>query len=315
MSGTTRQASKPATLQHRLEYAALRLVIGLFALLPLRWARRCGAALGSLGYWPLGVRRRVVTRQIAAAFPGLGAAEVARIARQAYRSLGRTAIESALVSRRGVADILDFVEATDDFTPLMDGIAAGRGVVLVTGHLGNWELSAAYLAARGVPLDVIARRQANPLFDAWITRTRQDLGLNVVHDVDAVRRVPRAFREGRAVGFVADQGVLGLASTYVPFFGRPAKTPRGPAVYALKYELPMLFAAMVMQPSGRYRFVLEPLPLESTGNRERDVDAAVARFTATLERYVRRYPEQYFWHHRRWRRQPPDTPPELREPR
>jgi KDO2-lipid IV(A) lauroyltransferase len=108
--------------------------------------------------------------------------------------------------------------------------------------------------------------------------------------------------------------VLGLASTYVPFFGRPAKTPRGPAVFALKYKLPILFMAAVRQPSGKYRMVVEPVAVTESGDRDRDVDAAVARFTAVLERHVRQHPEQYFWHHRRWRRQPPDTPPELREP-
>jgi KDO2-lipid IV(A) lauroyltransferase len=297
-----------------VEYGALRAVLGVFALFPLVVARRLGEALGSIGYWPLGIRRRVVTRQIAAAFPGLDRRGVSEIARSSYRSLGRTAVESALVSKLGSQGVLSLFESEDDWTPIQEAMTEGKGVVLVGGHFGNWELSAAYLAARGVPLDVIVRRQANPFFDEWITRTRKDLGLLVVHDADAVRRVPRAFREGRAVGFVADQGVLGLASTFVPFFGRPAKTPRGPAVFALKYKLPMIFIAAVLQPGRKYRLVVEQIPVTESGDRERDVDVAVARFTAVLERFVRQYPEQYFWHHRRWRRQPPETPPELREP-
>ncbi len=304
---------KPS-LQHRLEYGALRAVLGSFALLPLSLARRFGEALGGVGYWPLGIRRRVVSRQIAAAFPGLDVRGVAQIARGAYRSLGRATVESALVSKLGVKGVLSLFESADDWTPIDEALSEGKGVVLVSGHLGNWELSAAYLAARGVPLDVIARRQANPLFDDWVTRTRRDLGMVVVHDRDAVRQIPRAFREGRAVGFVADQGVMGLASTFVPFFGRPAKTPRGPAVYALKYKLPMIFIAAVLQPSGKYRCIVEPIAVTESGDRDRDVDAAVARFTAVLERFVRQYPEQYFWHHRRWRRQPAGTPPELQEP-
>lgn len=313
--GPRGEAPSRVSLAHRLQYGALRIVVGALGVVPFSWARRWGEALGLLGYRPVGIRRRVVTRQIAAAFPGLSDREVSGIARGAYRSLGRTAIESALTAKRGSDGVLSLVSSHDDLTPINDALAAGRGVVLVTGHLGNWELSAAWLAARGVPLDVITRRQANPLFDAWITKSRQALGLYVVPDADAVRRVPRAFREGRAVGFVADQGVLGLASTFVPFFGRPAKTPRGPAVFALKYGLPMIFVVAVLQPEGRYHVVIEPVPVTPSGERERDVDEAVASFTRVLERYVRRYPEQYFWHHRRWRRQPPDTPEELREPR
>ena len=132
---------------------------------------------------------------------------------------------------------------------------------------------------------------SNPLFDRYITETRSRICMVVVHDADAVRRTPRSLRDNRAVAFLADQGVLGLASTFVPFFGRPAKTP-----------------------SGKYRLVFERIAVEATGDRDRDIDAIVARYTATLERWVRRYPEQYFWHHRRWRRQPPGTPAELREP-
>jgi KDO2-lipid IV(A) lauroyltransferase len=155
---------------------------------------------------------------------------------------------------------------------------------------------------------------ANPLFDTFINHTREQMGMTIVHDSDAVRRTPRSLRAGRAVAFVADQGVLGLASTFVPFFGRPAKTPRGAAVFALRFDVPVLFIVALRKPNGRYRLVVERIEAEDTGNRDRDVDSIVARFTERLEKWVRVVPEQYFWQHRRWKRQPPDTPPELRDP-
>jgi KDO2-lipid IV(A) lauroyltransferase len=117
------------------------------------------------------------------------------------------------------------------------------------------------------------------------------------------------------VAFVADQGVIGLASTFVPFFGRPAKTPRGPAVFALRMDVPVVFAAPIRKPNGRFSFIFERVEVPRTGDREKDIDAIVAAYTATLERWVRRVPGQYLWHHRRWRRQPAGTPPELAEPR
>jgi KDO2-lipid IV(A) lauroyltransferase len=155
---------------------------------------------------------------------------------------------------------------------------------------------------------------ANPLFDDFLTGTRERLGMQVVWDGHAVRRTPRALRENRVVAMVTDQGALGLASTYVPFFGRPAKTPRGPAVFALRMRVPMLFAASLRQPDGTFALHFEPVPVQETGDREHDVDVIVTTYTAMLERWVRRYPEQYFWQHRRWKHQPADTPPELREP-
>jgi Kdo2-lipid IVA lauroyltransferase/acyltransferase len=302
------------TLAHYAEYAAVRGAVGVLDALSWRRAGALGARLGALAYRPLGIRRGVVERQVAAAFPELGRDEVLRIARAAYAHLGRVSIEAALLPSLGPAGVLDLFEGVDGWQAVESAMDAGRGLIFVTGHLGNWELGGAYVAARGVPLDAIARRMANPLFDRYLTATRSRLGMVVVHDAEAVRRTPRALRDGRAIAFLADQGVLGLASTYVPFFGRPAKTPRGPAVFALRLKVPVVFAVALRQPSGLYRLIVEPVTVEETGDRERDIDAIVAAYTAALERWVRRAPEQYFWHHRRWRRQPPGTPPELREP-
>jgi KDO2-lipid IV(A) lauroyltransferase len=206
------------------------------------------------------------------------------------------------------------VEETPGWDSVERAMAARRGLIIVAGHLGNWELGAAYLAARGIPIDVIVRRMSNPRFDRYLTATRERIGMKVVYDQDAARRAPRSLREGRAVAFVADQGVIGLASTFVPFFGRPAKTPRGPAVFALRMEAPVVFAAPIRKPNGRYEFIFEAVEVARTGDRERDIDAIVAAYTAVLERWIRYAPGQYFWHHRRWRRQPPGTPPELGEP-
>lgn len=301
-------------LSHRLQFALLRGMVALLARLPLGTARRVGERIGLLGFWPLGIRRRVVERQIAAAFPELAAREVTTLARRAYAHLGRLGIETALAPRLGAAGVLALFEADSDFALVERHLAEGRGVIAFTGHVGSWELAAGYLAARNVPVDAVARRMSNPLFDTYLNDARRGVGINVVYDADAVRRIPRAMKEGRLVGLVADQGVMGLASTFVPFFGRPAKTPRGPAVFAIRYKVPILFIAAILQPSGKYRLFVEEITPDATGDRDADVDATVARFTAALERMVRRFPDQYFWHHRRWKRQPPGTPAELREP-
>lgn len=307
---------RPApTLAHRAQFALLRGVVAWLSRFPLDAARRIGERIGMLGYFPLGIRRRVVVRQVAAAFPELDERQGRALARRAYAHLGRVAIETALVARLGRDGVLSlFEEQEDDFALVQRRMAEGRGVIAFTGHVGSWELAGAYLAARGIPIDAVARRMNNTLFDAYLNQARTDVGMTVVYDDEAVRRIPRAMKQGRLVGLVADQGVMGLASTFVPFFGRPAKTPRGPAVFALRYKVPILFISALLQPSGKYRLFVEEIPAVDTGDRDADVDATVARFTASLERMVRRYPEQYFWHHRRWKRQPPDTPPELREP-
>jgi KDO2-lipid IV(A) lauroyltransferase len=305
---------KKPTLAHRAEYYAMRATIG--GLRALSWDAACkfGEKLGSLGYRPLGIRKRVVERQIAAAFPDLRRVAVQRLANESYRHLGRTFIETALLDSLGADGLQKLVETVEGWEEIEDVMSKGKGAVLVTGHIGNWELAGAYVAARGVPLDAIVRGMANPLFDAYLNHTREAIGMTIVHDSEAVRRTPRSLRAGRAVAFVADQGVMGLASTFVPFFGRPAKTPRGAAVFALRFNVPVVFVVALRQPNGRYRIVVERIEAAQTGDRDQDVDAIVARFTQHLEKWVRAVPAQYFWQHRRWRRQPPDTPPELRDP-
>lgn len=293
---------------------AVRVLVTMIGRLPLDTARSFGAGLGRFVYWPLGIRRKVVERQIQAAFPGLDLAEVRRVSRAAYEHFGRSVVEIAVLSRLPAGAVMQWFEGSDDLAPFDAAVTAGNGLIAVTGHLGSWELTAAYFAARGHQIDVIARHMQNPLFDAYLKRTRERYGVRVVYDDEAVRTIPRALRDGRIVALVSDQGVKGLASAFVQFFGRPAKTPRGAAVFAHRFESPAMFFAAMRQPSGKYWMHIRPIPVQRGGEREQEIDDIVAAYTRTLETFVRRYPEQYFWLHRRWRRQPPDTPPELRDP-
>lgn len=301
-------------VRHRIEYALLRVMIALLRLVPLHTARRIGEAIGRWGYSPLGIRKNTVERQVAAAFPDMPLEQIREVATQSYANLGRLAIELALLPHIGPTAFADLFEP-DDGMPLVMSVRERNGrLIAFTGHVGNWELAGAYLASRGLPVDGVARHLANPLLDGYLMRTRSRTGMRILYDTDSVRYLTRGIKEGRVAGLIADQGVLGAASTYVPFFGRPAKTPRGPAVLAMRLDAPIIFAAAILQPSGKYRFIAEEVEVVNTGNREADVDATVASFTAALERLVRQYPGQYFWQHRRWKRQPPDTPEHLRDP-
>jgi len=299
------------SLAHSAEYAALRATVASLTALPWQRAGRLGAWIGRLGYFPLRIRREVVETHVAMAFPDIGRDEVTRIAKAAYAHLGQTVIETALLPSLRREQILDLVEEVVGWDVVERAMALGGGVILVTGHLGNWELGGAYIAARGMPVAAIVRHMANPRFDRYLNTTRASLGVLVLYDDEAVRGTPRVLRQGYLTAFLADQGVRGLASTFVPFFGRLAKTPRGPAVFALRLRTPLIFGSAIRQPSGRYRLTFESVPMSETGDREHDVDTIVARYTEALERAIRIAPEQYFWHHRRWKRQPPGTPPDI----
>ncbi|MEO8192454.1 MAG: lysophospholipid acyltransferase family protein [Gemmatimonadales bacterium] len=305
---------RPPTFSHRAEYYSMRALFAGLGKLDWKTACAIGERLGEVGYRPLRIRRHVVETQIAAAFPDHDEAGVQRIARDAYRNLGRSAVEAALLPGLGPNAILDMVESVEGWEHIDAATVNGRGAIGVAAHHGSWELLGSYLAARGLRPEVVVRGMGNRLFEDYLNANRTRLGITVVHDSKGVRSITRGLREGRFMALLADQGVLGLASSFVPFFGRPAKTPRGFAVFALRLNASVCFMDMIRLPNGRFRAVFEPIEIERTGDRERDTDAMVERYSQILEKWVRQYPGQYFWQHRRWRRQPAETPPELRDP-
>jgi KDO2-lipid IV(A) lauroyltransferase len=136
-------------------------------------------------------------------------------------------------------------------------------------------------------------------------------GVNMIGDREMVAQVPRRLAAGHAIVLLADQGAKGISAIFVPFFGRPARTPKGPAVMAVRLKVPCVFAAFPREADGKFRAYFEPLPVEITGDRDRDVEKMVTEYTAQLERYVRKYPDQYLWQHHRWKRRPDGSHEEL----
>ena len=257
--------------------------------------------MGWLAGVVFGVRRRDVDRHLAIAFPDRSAEWRRRVAVESYRHLGR---EGAALLRLARLDREAVVRRTrvEGLDEIGRAVESGRGAVVVTGHLGNWEIAGAAVAARGVPLAAVALRQGNPLFDRDVVRTRERLGLEVIYKKDAPSEVLARLREGGAVALVGDQNPIqgGIAAD---FFGRPANTARGPAVLALRSGAP-LFAGAVLRRSGeepRYHVWIEEIRVERTGDLRTDTARLVQAYTAWLEEAVRRAPEQYFWQHRRWK--------------
>lgn len=302
-----RKRRRRSPVWHHAEYWAWRAAIGVLAALPIGVARAVGARIGTLGYSPLRIRRALVERHLELALPELDAPARARIARDAYAHLGQLAVEAAALSTRAPAALQALFHPPTGWELLERARANGRNVIVVSGHLGNWELGVAYISARGVPQSVVARHMGNPLFEEYVVQARARLGISLIPEREAVPQIPHLFRAGRIVTMLADQGAKGLSATFAPFFGRLARTPRGPALLALRHKAVVLLMVVPREADGRYRVCFEPVEVERTGDRDADVNAIVARYTAQIEAWVRRYPEQYLWHHRRWRRRPDGT--------
>jgi KDO2-lipid IV(A) lauroyltransferase len=189
-------------------------------------------------------------------------------------------------------------------------LAKGRGVLLLTGHLGNWEIGGAAVAARSVPIDVVARIQRNRLFEARLRRMREAMGMRVVYRHEATRHLLRSLREPRAVALVADQNAP-LGGIFVDFFGIPASTVRGPGLLAARTDA-AVFTALVRRldgPGARYHLAIEPLEFRATGDPAADLAALTRAYHVALERAICASPRQYFWFHRRWKTRPADEEP------
>jgi KDO2-lipid IV(A) lauroyltransferase len=281
----------------------MRTALAGVRVMPRTLALGAGAAAGRAAF-AAGMRRQVTEDNLAVAFPELAPAERAALARRVYAHFGRMAVDSLRLSASGPPALVPHVNGGEIVRIVGEALAKGRGAIILTGHLGNWELAGAYLAATGFPLAAVVKAPSNPFVARQWEQVRQRLGIESVDMPEAKTAIPRVLRENRAVALVADQGAL-RSNIWAPFFGRPTKTPAGPGLFHVRSGAPVLFGALVAAPDHRYELMGEVLLEEGPG----DVDAAAQliadRFRARLEALVRRFPEQYLWTHRLWKQQPP----------
>jgi KDO2-lipid IV(A) lauroyltransferase len=194
----------------------------------------------------------------------------------------------------------------DGFERFERASARGKGVFVLTGHLGAWELSSFYHSLMGRPMDMVIRRLDNPLVDRFVNGIRCLHGNRVLHKDDFARGLILAMRAGRTVGVLMDTNMTPPQGVFVPFFGVLACTASGVARVVQKTGSAVLPGFLLWEEGlGEYRLHFgEEIALVDTGDAERDSVANTAVFTAVLEGYIRAYPEQWLWMHRRWKTRP-----------
>jgi KDO2-lipid IV(A) lauroyltransferase len=302
----TRQA---ITGKQRAEYLALRLFAGFLAALPRDLARALGAAIGWFAYIALGRLRGVGRQNLAMALPELRPVEREDILRRTYRNLGTQMAEFCRMAGYTRDQASRFIRY-EGFDHFRQALARKRGVFVLTGHLGAWELSSFYHSLMGHPMDMVIRRLDNPLVDRFVNRIRCLHGNRVLHKDDFARGLIASMRAGRAVGVLMDTNMTPPQGVFVPFFGVPACTASGVARIAPRTGAAVLPGFLLWRQTER-RYVLhfgEELILADTGDAEADVLANTANFTAVLERYIRADPDQWLWMHRRWKTRPAGEP-------
>lgn len=297
---------QPKRIRHVVEYAVLRMVAALCSAMPAAVADRTGAALG----WVVGRAWRprwdVVMRQLRMAFPDAHDAWRRGIARRSYVHFGAEAVAMFRLAAGRRTEILKRTRLIGGEV-LEEAAREGRGVMLVSGHLGNWEVGTAGVVARGFPMDIVAARQRNLRFDRYLTRSRERLGMTVIPRDEARRGVLRSLKNGGVIGIMGDQDAR-RAGIFVDYFGCPASTARGPAVLAMRAgaTVATFYTIRLAGWRPRYDIHIEPLgEVQGAGGRAAAVEALTQAFTSRLEHRVREHPAQYLWHHRRWKTPPP----------
>jgi KDO2-lipid IV(A) lauroyltransferase len=291
--------------QQKLEFWALRGFVGVLGGLPRGMARQVGAGIGWVAYQALGRLRRVGQQNLAMAFPEKTEEERDGILRRVYRNLGYQIAEFCQMAGYTPGEASEFI-SYDGFENFSGAMAKEKGVFVLTGHLGAWELSSFYHSLMGHPMDMVIRRLDNPLVDTFVNRIRCLHGNRVLHKDDFARGLIASMRAGRAVGVLMDTNMTPPQGVFVPFFGRVACTASGVARVVQKTGAAVLPGFLLWQETEKkYRLVFGPeLEVVSTGNAEADAVENTARFTEVLEEYIRQYPDQWLWMHRRWKTRP-----------
>jgi KDO2-lipid IV(A) lauroyltransferase len=292
-------------MRKNLEYWLMRTVAGVLGWVPRGLARLVAGGIAFSFYWAHGRLRRVGMRNLDLGLPELSEAERKRILRGVYRHLGWQLVEFCRMSRYTAENTRNWIN-TEGLEHYLAAKARGNGVLIVTGHLGTWELSSFYHSLMGYPMGMVIRRLDNRLLDEYVNSIRCLHGNCVLHKDDFARDLLRAMRAGDTVGILMDTNMTPPQGVFVDFFGLQACTASGLARVALKTGAAALPGFMVWEPKER-RYVLHfgpELNFKRSGNAEADILAATQQCNDAIEGWIRRYPDQWLWIHRRWKTRP-----------
>ena len=292
-------------MRKRLEFGAVWLLVHGLGALPRGVARRVGAALGAVAWVAVPRLRQVGMRNLELAFPEWPVEEREGVLWRLYRNLGWQLAEFCQMQKYTPESSAAFVRY-EGLEHYVAARARGRGVLIVTGHLGAWELSSFWHSLMGYPMAMVIRRLDNARVDGLVNGIRCLHGNRVLHKDDFARGLISSMRKGETVGILMDTNMTPPQGVFVPYFGRQACTASGLARVARKTGAAVLPGFLLWEEAERkYMLHFGPeIEVKADGADEEDAVTNTARFTAVIEAWVRRYPDQWLWVHRRWKTRP-----------
>lgn len=286
------------SLRRFCAYLLIRVLVSLARVLPRRLGSAVFGNLGAAAYLCLRKSRRIALVNLRLIYGrAVPDKEIRRIARRAFINLGKFAYDVVSLNRVAPQGLARIIEVTG-LDNLDRAFARGKGVILLSGHVGNWELMAAYLSRAGYPLNVLATRLKNSRLDELIVSLRRNVGIAVLERSGGLKDALRCLNRGEILGILIDQDTS-VESVLVDFLGRPTKTAVGPVKLASRTGAAIVPLAMLMTDNGHYRIeVKEPLVVSG---QEASLVNDVERCSKAVETFIRAEPSQWVWMHRRWK--------------
>ena len=284
-----------------IEFIVLRIFGFLASKLPIGFVMVLGDTIGYMCSSIFQLRRPEVEKHLALAFPDRSFEWRERVSLESYRLFGREGLVFLRCSGAAKYGFQKDVEISG-LEVLGESLRKGSGVMLISGHLGNWEVGAISLAAKGIPIDVVMQDQRNPLVDSYLAKLRSDAGVGVIHTSQGAYSVLESLRSGRVVAWLGDQNPVGN-STMLDFLGVPSRVAKEAAILTLRAGATYFFASSLVVPGvpKKYKVEIKKIAIARRQSRTKITEQLTEESTRLLEAAIRSNPDQYLWHHRRWK--------------
>lgn len=280
-----------------------RCLAYIFSLIPLSVGRPMAGFMGRIAFGIVAKYRNITISNLRSAFPEKSDKEIRRIAVRVFENLGKSAAELVNFPKINESNIDKFVRIKNIET-LDNELKRGKGVIMLTAHFGNWEMLAVTIRVKGYPGSVVGRRIYFHKYDNFLNYLRKVNDVNVIYRDQSPRSILKVLKANGIMGMLADQDVDSVEGVFVDFFGMPAYTPTGPAALAMASGASLLPAFIIREPAGHVLIIDNPIDIADTGDKEADIMTNTRRWSDVVESYIRRYPDQWVWMHRRWKTRP-----------
>lgn len=282
-------------------YYLAKAAFFLFSLIPLKIGLAIADLVGRTAFSLFGKYRRIAVSNLDEVFSD-DHAQNERTAKGVFANFAKNGAEWIKLSSIDRSRLGGIVTEDEGFGNLDGVLSRRKGAVVLGFHFGNWELLGLYLRYKGYPGALVARRLYFYKYDKLISRMRERFDAPVIYRDESPKKMLRILRDGKILGIVPDQDVDSVEGVFVDFFGKPAFTPTGPVKLAMAAKTQIVPTFVIRKKDNTHKLVIEkPIDVSGGDGTEEDIKRYTQAWTSVLEKYVREYPEQWVWVHKRWK--------------